>query len=94
MTAADQPSGASRQTLVDLTRRTIEHARAGTVPLSAAIGRVPATNYYDPERWRLEMDRVFKRTPLVLGFSCELAESHAYKSMDVAGTPVLLTPVG
>jgi carnitine monooxygenase subunit len=81
----------SRETLVELTRRTLSHARAGTVPLAAGIGRVPATNYYDPERWALEMERVFKRTPLVLGFSCELAEPHSYKAMEVAGTPVLIT---
>lgn len=81
----------SRETLVELTRRTLRHARAGTAPLAADIGRVPASNYYDPDRWKLEMDRVFKRTPLVLGFSCELPESHSYKAMEVAGTPVLIT---
>ncbi len=81
----------SRKTLVELTRRTLAHARAGTVPLAGDIGRVPASNYYDPDRWRTEMDRVFKRLPLVLGFSCEFAEPNAYKAMEVAGVPVLLT---
>ncbi len=81
----------SRDLLVDLTRRTLEHARAGTVPLAGAVGRVPATHYYDPDRWALEMERVFKRTPLVLGFSCELAGPNSYKAMEVAGTPVLIT---
>ncbi len=81
----------SRETLVDLTRRTLEHARAGTVPLAAGIGRVPAANYYDPQRWQLEMERVFKRTPLVLGFSCELSEPHSFKALEVAGVPVILS---
>ena len=81
----------SRETLVELTRRTLGHARAGTVPLAGGIGRVPASNYYDPDRWRLEMERVFKRTPLALGFTCELPEPGNYKALEVAGVPVLLS---
>lgn len=81
----------SRETLVELTRRTLGHARAGTVPLAGHIGRVPTANYYDPDRWRLEMERVFKRTPLALGFTCELPEPRSYKALEVAGVPVLLS---
>jgi len=83
-----------RDLLVDLTRRTLAHAKAGTVPLAGEVGRVPASNYHDPDRWRAEMDRVFKRVPLVLGFSCEFAEPNSYKAMEVAGVPVLLTRSG
>jgi phenylpropionate dioxygenase-like ring-hydroxylating dioxygenase large terminal subunit len=84
----------SRETLVALTRRTLAHARAGTVPLAGDVGRVAAANYYDPDRWQAEMDRVFKRLPLVLGFSCELAAPNSYKAMEVAGVPILLTKTG
>jgi len=90
MTAGDRPSPSSRETLVELARRTLDHARAGTVPLARGVGRVPASHYHDPERWRIEMERVFRRLPLVLGFSCELAEPGAYKALEVAGVPVLL----
>jgi nitrite reductase/ring-hydroxylating ferredoxin subunit len=84
----------SRDALVDMARRTLAHARAGTVPLAEGIGRVPATNYHDPDRWALEMDRVFRRMPLVLGFSSELPEANSYKAIEVAGVPVLLTRDG
>jgi len=80
----------SRETLVELTRRTVSHAQAGTVPQAPDIAQVPASNYYDPQRWELEMDRVFRRTPLVLGFSSEFREPNSYKAMDVAGMPVLI----
>lgn len=80
----------SRRTLVELARRTLAHAKAGTVPLAADIARIPASNYYDLDRWQLEMDRVFKRLPLVLGFSCEFAEPNSYRALEVAGVPVLL----
>ena len=81
----------SRDQLVAATRRNLVHSRNGTVPLDAGIKRVPVLNYYDPQRWQLEMDRVFRRLPLVLGFSCEMREPHSYKALDVMGTPVLLT---
>ncbi|MEM7094476.1 MAG: aromatic ring-hydroxylating dioxygenase subunit alpha [Actinomycetota bacterium] len=80
-----------REVLVDLAQRTLDHAKAGTVPLGDSVGRVPASNYHDRERWASEMAAVFRRVPLVLGFSCELTEPHAWKALEVAGTPILLT---
>ena len=81
----------SRELLVRLTRRTLAHAEADTQPLTADVVTVPAANYHDPDRWRLEMDRIFRRSPLVVAFSDELAEPNAYKALEVAGTPVLVT---
>ena len=80
----------SREKLVEAARRNIRHSKEGTVPLDADVKRVPARNYFDADRWQLEMDRIFRRVPLVLGFSCELGEAHSYKALDVMGTPVLL----
>lgn len=80
----------SRDELVREARRTIAHTTAGTVPTEPAMKRVPVSNYHDAARWQLEMDRVFRRTPLVLGFSCELSEPHSYRALDVMGVPVLL----
>ena len=75
----------SRDQLVTAMKRNIVHSKNGTVPLDDAIKRVPAKNYFDPERWQLEMDRIFRRVPLVLGFSCEISEPHSYKALDVMG---------
>jgi len=80
----------SREQLVEMTRRTLAHARAGTAPLEPGVRRVPASNYHDRQRWTLEMERIFRRVPLMLGFSCELADSGSYKAMEAAGVPVLL----
>ena len=80
-----------RQQLIAMAKRTIEHGEAGTVELVPDVYRVPATNYYDPARWRLEMDLIFKRVPLTLAYSAEMANPGDYKAMDVAGVPVLLT---
>ena len=80
----------SREQLVSMTRRNIAHSKNGTVPLDDSVKRVPSTNYYDPGRSQLEMDRIFRRVPLVMGFSVELSAPNSYKALDVMGTPVLL----
>ncbi len=80
--------------LRDLTRRNVRHSVEGTVPLADGIVRVPAKNYYDPTRWALEMDRIFKRVPLVLGFSTELSTPNSYKATEAVGVPILLTRDG
>ena len=81
----------SREQLVVMAKRNLAHARNNTVDLFDGVYRVPASNYFDEARWRLEMGRVFKRVPLTLGFSAELPSPGDYKAMEVAGVPVLLS---
>ncbi len=81
----------SRAQLIEMARRNLAHVKAGTVDQAADVFRVPVENYYDPGRWRLEMERIFKRLPLVLGFSAELREPGDYRALQVADIPVLLT---
>ena len=81
----------ARQRLIDSAKRTLAHHRAGTQDQADDVYRVPATNYYDPTRWRQEMDAIFRRLPLVMGFSAELREPGSYKAMEAAGVPVLMT---
>jgi phenylpropionate dioxygenase-like ring-hydroxylating dioxygenase large terminal subunit len=80
-----------RKELIRMARRNIEHVKAGTVDQAPSIHRVPASHYVDPDRWRREMERVFRRLPLVLGFSAELREVGSYRAMVVAEVPILLT---
>ena len=80
----------SRSRLIEMTRHSIEHAKADTLEQQAEIFRVPASHYTDPDRWQREVDLVFKRMPLMLATSTELKDSGAYKAMTVLGMPVLL----
>ena len=80
----------SRERLVAIAKRNIEHQLAGTVPLADAVTRLPAANYFDPDRWKRELDLIFKRLPLALALTAELREPNSYKAIDVAGVPVLL----
>ncbi|MEE2682612.1 MAG: (2Fe-2S)-binding protein, partial [Actinomycetota bacterium] len=75
----------SREKLIELARTHMHHAVNGTVPLADGIAEIPVENYYDPDRWQAEMDQIFARVPLVLGFSVEIPKSGDYKAMEVAG---------
>ncbi len=81
----------TRERLIEMARRVIEHHRSGQMPLADAITTLPASNYTDPQRWARERDLIFHRLPLVVALTAELREPHAYKALDVAGMPVLLT---
>jgi phenylpropionate dioxygenase-like ring-hydroxylating dioxygenase large terminal subunit len=79
-----------RAALVAMARRNLAHLDAGTIDQAPEVGRVPASVYVDPERHRREVDLVFRRLPLVLALSCELAGPGTYRALDVAGVPVLV----
>lgn len=81
----------SRNKLFQMSRELIEHGRADTMELTDNVVKVPAASYTDPALFEQEQEKIFKRLPLMLALSCELAEPGAYKTMDVMGIPVLLT---
>jgi phenylpropionate dioxygenase-like ring-hydroxylating dioxygenase large terminal subunit len=74
-----------------MTRSLITHAQAGTMEQVPEVVRVPARDYTDPELFEREKKQIFRRLPLMLAPSCELKQPGAYKAMEVAGVPVLLT---
>lgn len=81
----------SKAQLLEMTRSLVGHGKAGTMDLANEIVKVPAGEYTDEDRFELEIERIFKRLPLMLAPSCELAGPGSYKAMEVAGVPVLLT---
>ncbi len=81
----------SRAQLIEMAKHNLGHAKAGTIEQTEEIIRVPASNYYDLERWQLEMDRVFKRVPLMLAMTAEIPNTGDYKSMIAVDTPILIS---
>ena len=81
----------SREKLVAMAERTIAHNKAGTVHLTESMTTIPASNYFDPERWQREVDMIFKRVPLLLAMTAEIKEVNTYKAIDVVGMPVLIS---
>jgi phenylpropionate dioxygenase-like ring-hydroxylating dioxygenase large terminal subunit len=74
-----------------MAERTIAHNKAGTVHLTESVTTIPASNYFDPERWQREVDMIFKRVPLLLAMTAEIKEVNTYKAIDVVGMPVLIS---
>ena len=78
--------GEGMPAIVDLRiRNNLKHARAGTIAQTPDVFKVPAVNYFDPDRWREEMSKVFKRMPLMLAMTAELREIGDYKAMNAGG---------
>ncbi|MGI9603685.1 MAG: aromatic ring-hydroxylating oxygenase subunit alpha [Acidimicrobiales bacterium] len=81
---------ATRERLVEINRRNAAHARNGTIDQVDAVATVPAANYVDHQRFEAEVERVFKRLPLLMGLSNELPEPGSYKALHAVDVPVLL----
>jgi len=80
----------SRERLIEMARNNMAHGEAGTIPQADAIFKVPVGNYFEEQRWRDEMDKIFKRMPLMLAMTAELRNPGDYKAMDAGGVPVIL----
>lgn len=74
----------------DIADRLADHARGGTTDSAPGVMRVPASYYLDPGLWKVEVERIFKRLPLLLAFTGELRQPGRYKAMKVVGVPVVM----
>jgi len=81
----------SRAELVRMARRNLAHVKADTIDQEPDVFRVAASNYTDPERFRRELELVWKRLPLMLALSTELPRPGDYRALEAVGVPVLLT---
>lgn len=73
-----------------MARNNLAHGKAGTIEQTADVLKVPASNYYDEDRWRAEMDKVFRRLPLMLAMTTEVKNVGDYKAMNAGGKPILI----
>ena len=79
-----------RKALLKTAHADLAHAKAGTIQQMTTHYEVPADHYVDEERWKQEVDLIFKRLPLMLGTTAELPNVHDYKAMTVLGVPILI----
>jgi phenylpropionate dioxygenase-like ring-hydroxylating dioxygenase large terminal subunit len=73
-----------------LTRRAFEHYQHGTTDQAPQPMAISVDAYIDHERYRREIDRVFKQLPLALALSIEIPEAGDYRAMQVLEVPVLI----
>ena len=73
-----------------LARRALAHLHAKTTDQAPDTMALPVEAYTDPERYRREVDRVFKHLPLAVALSLELPKPGSYRALNVMDVPVLL----
>jgi len=79
------------QTQVDLTREILGHLEARSTCLADDVTYTPTSVYTDPAWLQREKAVLFRRYPLLMGLSCQLAEPGSYLTDDFSGVPVLVT---
>lgn len=75
----------------DAAEKMLRFVETKTTDQAPGIMRVPVENYLDEGRWKLEIERIFMRLPLMLALTIELPNPNDYKAMDVIGKPIVLT---
>ncbi|MFN3231182.1 MAG: aromatic ring-hydroxylating oxygenase subunit alpha [Alphaproteobacteria bacterium] len=81
----------TREHLFEMARHTIGHGKAGTMEQADGVMKLPASYYYDQDRFTLELERIHHRVPLLLAAGCELPQGGDFKTIDVTGSSVLLS---
>ena len=74
-----------------LARRLLDHIEHGTTDLVGDVLEVPADTYTSPARAAEELEVLFLRQPLVLCLSGALPGPGSFRTVDMCGTPVLVT---
>lgn len=75
----------------DAVKRMIDYVDNDGTDLAQDVMSVKASSYTDPAIWNLEMERIFKRVPLMVGLSVEIPEPGCFKTMSMLGVPLLIT---
>ncbi|MEJ7935816.1 aromatic ring-hydroxylating dioxygenase subunit alpha [Sphingobium sp. AN558] len=74
---------ANYQDILDLVKRK-------DLTMADEIYKIPVSEYADRGIWEREV-KLVRRTPMMLGFSCDLPEPGSYWAMTRVGVPLLLT---
>ena len=69
--------------------RLLTHLDDETTDSLPTTSTVPVEDYLDAERWEHEVETIFRRSPVVSALSAHLPEPGAYRSIEIAGIPVL-----
>ena len=65
----------------DVARRLLANVDASTSDQADLQMKIPVTAYLDPERWQRELEQVFRRSPLVVAFSCDLPRPGDFETL-------------
>ena len=81
----------TRELLIPIARDVIKHAKAGTMKQASEVMRLPATHYTDSSRFQIEVEKLIKRVPIILGPSCEISKAGDFKTLSIAGISLIVS---
>ena len=81
----------TRELLIPIARDVIKHAKAGTMKQASEVMRLPATHYTDSSRFQIEVEKLIKRVPIILGPSCEISKAGDFKTLTIAGISLIVS---
>jgi phenylpropionate dioxygenase-like ring-hydroxylating dioxygenase large terminal subunit len=74
---------------VEQVRKLFRYLDSGTTATGEAVYRNPVTDYTCPRQAARETKILFRRYPLLIGLSCEMARVGDYMTDDFSGVPIL-----
>lgn len=74
----------------ELGRRLLANVDANHSDFADSMMLVPAEEYHDPARFDREIDVVFRRSPLLVALSCDIANPGDFTTMEIAGRPIVV----
>jgi carnitine monooxygenase subunit len=80
----------SRQQLVSDAQEMLLRLKTKSITPAPRPLRMPSSAYADPQLFEREKQKLFRRVPLMVAASCEVRAPGDYKTLDVAGIPLLL----
>jgi phenylpropionate dioxygenase-like ring-hydroxylating dioxygenase large terminal subunit len=81
----------NKQMIHGVARVLLDHMAHKTTHMGDTVMTVPMDYYASESRFVAEKREIFRKQPLLLGFSCELPNAGDYKLHEQAGVPVLLS---
>lgn len=75
--------------LTDVATRLLANVEADSGDLADDVLRVPVSSYLDPAQFERELELVFRRQPLVVALSVDLAKPGDHHAVEIAGRPVV-----
>jgi phenylpropionate dioxygenase-like ring-hydroxylating dioxygenase large terminal subunit len=75
---------------VDMAKRLLVNVDADHGDLVDAVMEVPVTHFTDPVRYAVEVDAVFRRSPLLVALSCDIPNAGDYYALDIADRPLVV----
>lgn len=79
---------------VPIIKRLLAHIDAGTTAMAAHTWQNDVCTYASLEYLGRETDALFRRHPILMGLSCDWPKPGAWRTDDLAGTPILIARGG